>query len=311
MVPPPPSLGAPTPSEPPPPYSSTPTATPGKSTSQTHQQDTSHLQVPGHHKERNGIPVSARRSMEDEARPLPDGWVRQFDNVSHHQFFVNTRVSPPRPIWHHPYDDEEYMSSLTEEERSRIEGLHLAPSHADIQAESSDPDHDDEYPLPPREERPKGLSKLTRKAKDKLTNSTHEERERARVQRAREEQAAYERHQKVRACMAKAMETGERQLLGKDKDGNDVYIDPPSQATGYGGMGGYGMGGYGMGGYPGRMGYGGGGYGWGAGPYGPNSMLLRPGMGYGRPYGMGYGGGMGLPLVGGLAGGALLGGLLF
>merc|ERR1711939_1090077 len=32
---------------------------------------------------------------------------------------------------------------------------------------------------------------------------------------------------------------------------------------------------------------------------------------YGRPYGGGYGGGFGLPLVGGLAGGALLGGLLF
>jgi hypothetical protein len=251
--------------------------------------------------------------MEDEARPLPEGWVRQFDATSRHQFFVDTRRNPPRAIWHHPYDDEEYMNSLSHDERSRIQSLHRVPTDADIQAESSDPDTDNEHHLPPREEKPKGVSKFTRKMKDKLTSSTHEDRERAREQRAREEQAAYERHQHIRNCMAKAIETGQPQLLGKDKQGKDVYIEPPPQGMGYGmggGMGG--MGGYGMGGgYPGRMGYGGGGYGWGAGPYGPNSMMLRPNVGYGRPYGGGYGGGMGLPLVGGLAGGALLGSLLF
>ena len=246
--------------------------------------------------------------MEDEARALPEGWIRQFDATSRHQFFVDTRQNPPRAIWHHPYDDEEYMNSLTSDERSRIQSLHRQPSDADIQADSTDPDTDNEGRLPPREEKAKGVSKFTRKMKDKLTSSTHEERERAREQRAREEQAAYERHQHIRACMAKAIETGRPQLLGKNKEGKDVYIEPPPRGMGYGGMG---MGGYGMGGYPGRMGYGGGGYGWGAGPYGPGAMMLRPNMGYGRPYGRGYGGGMGFPLVGGLAGGALLGGLMF
>lgn len=34
---------------------------------------------------RNGIPPDARRSMEDEARPLPHGWVRRYDEKSQHQ----------------------------------------------------------------------------------------------------------------------------------------------------------------------------------------------------------------------------------
>lgn len=34
---------------------------------------------------RNGIPPEARRSMEDEHRELPPGWVRQYDVKSQHQ----------------------------------------------------------------------------------------------------------------------------------------------------------------------------------------------------------------------------------
>merc|ERR1712093_72828 len=61
---------------------------------------------------------------------------------------------PPRSIWHHPYDDEQYLSSLTPDERSRIQSLHRVPTPADIQAESSG---DDEHgssshpPLPARD----------------------------------------------------------------------------------------------------------------------------------------------------------------
>ena len=47
------------------------------------------------------------------------------------------------------------------------------------------------------------------------------------------------------------------------------------------------------------------------GPMGGYGMYGRPAYGYSRPYGYGYGGGLGLPIMGGLAGGALLGGLLF
>ncbi|KAG9232575.1 hypothetical protein BJ875DRAFT_505902 [Amylocarpus encephaloides] len=229
--------------------------------------DFSRLQAPYTHRIRNDIPPS---SMEDEARSLPHGWVCQFDGSTQHQFFVNTLASPPRAIWHHPYDD------------------------------SDDPDTNSKHRLRPREEKPAGVKKYAWKVKDKLTSSTHEEREITRQRRADDERATYERHQMIRQRMARAMETGQPQFLGKNKEGIDVYIELPQQ----------GVDGYGMSGYPGQMGYGGGEYGSGAGPYAPGAMVVRPGIGYRRPYGGGHGGGVGLPLMGGLASGVLLGALI-
>lgn len=90
------------------------------------------------HATRNGITPQARRSMEDEQRPLPQGWIRQYDTEQHHQFFVDTSATPPRSIWHHPYDDEEYLSSLSSSERAHINRLQKSVSLKDIEAESSD-----------------------------------------------------------------------------------------------------------------------------------------------------------------------------
>lgn len=45
---------------------------------------------------KNGIPPQSRRSMEDENRELPPGWIRQYDPQEHHQFFVDTTANPPR-----------------------------------------------------------------------------------------------------------------------------------------------------------------------------------------------------------------------
>src|SRR4051794_21811217 len=74
-------------------------------------------------KARNGIPPQVRRSMEDESRPLPPGWVRQYDPTQGHQFFVDTTKDPPRSIWHHPYDDDIYMNGLSSEERAKVQGI--------------------------------------------------------------------------------------------------------------------------------------------------------------------------------------------
>lgn len=281
------------PSGPPPPYeaaASSSTAAP------------THLHPETAHKERNGIPPSIRRSMEDENRELPPGWVRQYDAKAHHQFFVDTAADPPRSIWHHPYDDDQYISSVSPEERARIQNLHKAPTQADIEAESSDDDHHNNYAdypeLPPRPSNDGGNRKFGRKLKDKLTNSTHEEREAKRRQREEEERRAYEQHQKFRAAMSTAAQTGVPQFLGKDREGKDVYIEPPYGAGG--GYGGYNQGAYGYNPYT-------------QGPYAnPNARFVRPPDPYSRPYGYGYGGGLGIgaPLLG-LGGGLLLGGLLF
>lgn len=270
----------------------------------------------GHLKPRSGIPPLHRRSMEDEVRPLPPNWVRQFDPQTHHQFFVDTSANPPRSIWHHPYDDPDYLSTLSPEERERVSGLHRVLTPADMEAESTDDEADHH-----NKSAAKGVtaavagaqagsssqtqpqhkeSSLGRRMKDKLTGTTHEQREAARRQREEEERRLYELHRKIRTAMARAMETGQPQYLGKDRDGKDIYIEPPA---------------------PYAPGYGGGYYGGGAtafnpythgGPYAsPNARFIRPGVPYSRPYGYGYGGGLGLPVAGGLLGGMMLGGLMF
>lgn len=265
-----------------------------------------HLQPPqsSTHRVRNGIPPEYRRSMEDEGRPLPPGWLRQYDEQNHHQYFVDTNRDPPRSIWHHPYDDEEYMNSLNPQERARIQALNKHPSQADIEAESSADDEDHHHAAPTNTHAsgasgpsaaPESDAKPSfgRKMKDKLTGSTHEQREAARRQRAIAEQQAYERHRKLREAMVKAMQTGEPQLVGKDHNGRDLYIEPPQQQS-------YDMppGGYGYNPYR-------------QGPYAnPNARYVRPAYPYGRPYGRGYGGGYGLPIAGGLMGGMLLGGMM-
>lgn len=259
---------------------------------------------------RNGIPPQKRRSMEDELRPLPEGWLRQYDPENHHQFFIDTTTSPPRSIWSHPYDDEQYLSTLSPAEREKVTRLHRSISLADIEAESSD---DDTHPhqhqkqqqhpeLPPRKSpndandaNPTGIRKFGRHMKDKLTHSTHAEREHARQQRAEQERRAYEAHLRARDAMARALRTGEPQFLGKDTDGRDVYIEPPNGPAAGLPTGAYGYSPYSQGGAYAN----------------PNARFVRPAQPYERPYGYGYGGGYGFPIVGGLLGGALLGSLLF
>merc|ERR1711977_508539 len=151
-------------SEPPPPYDASTRPNPAS--------NINNLQVPN---ARNGIPPHDRRSMEDEFRDLPQGWTRQYDEQSHHQFFVDTRANPPRSIWHHPYDDEQYLSSLTPDERSRIQSLHRVPTPADIQAESSGDDErgsSSHPPLPARDnsEKLSGAHKLGRKMNRRRTS---------------------------------------------------------------------------------------------------------------------------------------------
>ena len=253
-----------------------------------------------------------RRSMEDEGRPLPEGWVRSYDPENDHHFYVDTKSDPPRSIWQHPYDDANYLRSLSEKERARITSMHRTPSEADIAAESSeDDDHTEPHKQPrlpnktatgssavdeaaagPSSSAPKGgASKFGRKLKDKLTNSTHEQREAERKQRAIEEQHYYEQHLMVRNAMAEAVRTGQPQFIGKDpRTGQDLYLEPPTGPRPPAGA--HGINPYAQG------------------PYAnPNAKFVRPRDPYSRPYGGGYGGGYGLPLAGGLAGG-LMGGLL-
>ena len=314
------------PSEPPPSYeaainSNSHGSNQASSSSQSHSQphgQSGHLQVPGQGDD-DAIPAAIRRSMEDEARALPKGWVRSYDPETGHQFFVDTTKEPPRSIWVHPYDDDEYLSTLPSEERERIEEESLRhphdaqPSRADIMHDHTDISDNEDIPadLPPRKTpAPAQKKSFGRKMKDKLTGSTHEEREQERARRDQRERELYQRHLAIRQAMTKALQTGEPQLIGRDRDGKDVWLEPPQYSGSRSYPGGYGYNPYrGVGGLGGPMG--GGMYG-GGGMFAPPGMYRRPGMAYGRPYGRGYGGGYGMPMAlgGGLLGGMMLGGAM-
>ena len=213
---------------------------------------------------------------------------------------MDTNVDPPRSIWHHPYDDDAYMNGLSEMERERVKGLQgKIPNDADIAAESSEDDSHRDYdagynPIGGSNHTAGapsgGISKFGRKMKDKMTNSTHEQREAMRREREAQERATYERHQHYRQAMTRALETGQPQFIGRDNQGREIYVESP----------------YGPSIPPGQAGVGYNPYT--QGPYAnPNAKFIRPREEYGRPYGYGYGGGMGLPLMGGMMGGMMLG----
>lgn len=190
-------------------------------------------------RERNGITPEVRRSMEDQSRPLPTGWVRSFDLKTKHQFFVDTKAEPPRSIWHHPYDDDTYMDSVSPEERARIRGLTRHPSIHDVAAETSDEegDHLDHSSAAGHRRHVSsatsssgqggGGRSLGRKMKDKITGTTHEQREAQRQEREQQERDMHRQHQIFRRGLSAAIETGQPQHLGEDDHGRAVYLEPP------------------------------------------------------------------------------------
>ncbi|CEH11976.1 WW domain [Ceraceosorus bombacis] len=209
------------------------------------------------------IPAEDRRSMEDLGRPLPEGWVRQYDPRNQHHFYVDTTVNPPRSIWEHPLDDEQYASHAGNE---------------DVQSGSKPA--------------ATGVKKFGQTMKNKMTGTTHAERvEKRRKQREAEEEA-YRQHQAIRAALHRAAQTGQPQLLGRDQRGRDIFAQPPPSMDPYAGPC--------LGytpyqtetAYP----YGPGSY---AAPYGP--YRRRPGYAYGGGMGLPIAGGlMGGLLLGGL-----------
>ena len=130
------------------------------------------------------------------------------------RFFVDTNSNPPRSIWVHPYDDPQFLETLTPEERKKHSRLHRTMTLEDLAAESSDDEagghsHQKQtaaagsaaLPARPKDDGLKGIHKFGRKMKDKITASTHEDRERQRRQREEQERKAYEMHMQARQAM--------------------------------------------------------------------------------------------------------------
>lgn len=235
--------------------------------------------VPTPRRNDSAIPAEERRSMEDIHRPLPDGWIRQWDPTSHHHFYVDTRATPTRSTWHHPLDD----------------GVGHEGAHAGELDETTDEEGGGRGAgAAPAKAPPTGIKKLGQQVKNSLSNSTHEERVAKRKERRAVEERAYEQHRAIRAALVRASQTGQPQLVGRTQAGRDVYAQPPPRMDPYAGPQ------LGYAPYQTEQSY----------PYGPGAYAAPMGP-YGRRRGYGYGGGMGLPVFGGLAGGMMLGGLMF
>ncbi|KAI0697134.1 hypothetical protein BC835DRAFT_1339216, partial [Cytidiella melzeri] len=45
-----------------------------------------------------------------DEKELPKGWVREHDQTHNHPYWVDTQAKPPRAIWTHPYEDEQFLN---------------------------------------------------------------------------------------------------------------------------------------------------------------------------------------------------------
>ncbi|WWC90578.1 uncharacterized protein L201_005514 [Kwoniella dendrophila CBS 6074] len=264
--------------------------------------------------------VDIRRSMDDEQRDLPEGWVRCFDPKQQHAFYVEEKTK--RSTWLHPYDDPEFLKTLPTSH----------PAHPDskegraIRKQSEDEktfldkkreNKDSKTPITNKTDKSvvSGGGNNTnngeernwfQKKKDQLIG-TKEERAKAKEEKRRVREAQRKKMAEAQAAYEKRRRELIQQRLNDPSISRMYARDPYMYAApstpfvrggglygspyGYGYGGGYGRRGYGYGGYGG--GYGGMGMagpmmlGGGAGLLG--GMLIADSMSGG--YGGGFGGG--------------------
>ncbi|TDL28596.1 hypothetical protein BD410DRAFT_893577 [Rickenella mellea] len=211
--------------------------------------------------------------MDNDNRPLPYGWVKQFDSNYNRPFYVDTKATPPRSIWVHPYEDEQYLRDHPEVREkigrpSSAEGYRPPPGPPTPQRPASyNGDADKGKPGSSTGKLQKDKRGFFGKLKDKAVG-TKEEREAARLA---EQRMMEERRRRMQEAAAQGRFP---------------------QGPGYPQQAGFSQGGFHQG-YP-QPGY----Y-----PQQYGAPAFAPPQ---RRAGFG-GGGFGVPLLGGLAGGLLLG----
>lgn len=202
---------------------------------------------------RVAIPVEANSTLTLLSNPFSSG----------HVFFVDTQANPPRSIWTHPLDDPEYVSTLPLDQQPQwaaaktkkddpytptgAAGPHGEHNPHPVQGTST---QRQSHPSQPQHQQGEDKRTFGRKLKDKLTNSSHEDRVRERAAQAKAERERYEQYIKRRKALQDAVNSGQYQPRFSAPSGAYTY------GGGYGGMG-YGGGYGGLGGGMGSR-YGGG-----------------------------------------------------
>ncbi|KZT30694.1 hypothetical protein NEOLEDRAFT_28796 [Neolentinus lepideus HHB14362 ss-1] len=249
----------------------------------------------GHRHWRWGSRVRGLRDDATQPRCAP----REWDPNSQHPFWVDTKSNPPRSIWTHPYDDEQYLSEhpdLREKPQAQLKGQTDSKSNLEpppyeegyrrhsyhgessgVAGPSRPPSGRNTSTPPPLGEKGKQNERgFFGKLKDRAIGTKEEREEHKRQMRLIQEQRERQRQE----LMQQRMEYM-RQQYAQGYPGQSAYSSRPVYGPPAGNP--YAMnGGYG---YPGY------------------------GSGIGRRGGFG-GGGMALPLLGGLAGGLLLGDII-
>jgi len=202
-------------------------------------------------------------------RPLPYGWTSQVDTNSGHTFYVDTKAQPPRSIWVHPLDDEQYLREHPDAREKHSHAAdqktpqYSAPPTPSVATPGSSADRAG-YASPSG---PKKKQGLLGKLKDKVVG-TEEEREQEKRHKAEQKRQMMElrerRHQEMLAQQAAMYQEQQRQ--------QQMYAQQQAQ---YGGP-----------------------------QYAPQPYGYAPPQQQRSGFG---GGGMAMPLLGGLAGGLLLG----
>ncbi|PAV22272.1 WW Rsp5 WWP domain containing [Pyrrhoderma noxium] len=231
--------------------------------------------------------------IDEKDTELPDGWIKEFDRNYNAYFYVDTKASPPRSIWVHPYKDEQFLNEHPEVRKRLEAGASPPPSYTSYSAPSGPPPA-----LERRGSSTAGSSSMSQdgdtstnskdkgkrgffgKIKDKAIG-TKEEREAAK----REEQRVAEERRRILAAERQQrqqhMYYDQQQRYQQQGGYGQQYGVPQGGYYGGGAPAGYGPG------YPGQTYY----------PVQQQQQQRRSGLG----------GGMALPLLGGLAGGLLLG----
>ncbi|CAO1623674.1 unnamed protein product [Sympodiomycopsis kandeliae] len=248
-------------------------------------------------------------------RPLPPGWVKQWDGNHRHNYYVDTKANPPRSIWTHPMDDADFLKANPQYRNGEEKQAYAPPPTAPPQTHSNDPDgpiNQTNFNLSQKDRirlagdraaekaRSKpdvhGLKKVSRSMKDKTSGMDHIQRARNKAEREEATKIANEERAAIARAFLLAAQFGQPQFFGRDdRAGVDYYAEPPAPGFPIGLLSSF----------PPP-------YGFESRRDGPRVYIRPAGPTYSYRGGYGaYGGGMGMPLMGGLAGGMLLGSVLF
>jgi len=115
-----------------------------------------------------------------------------------HQFFVDTKANPPRSIWVHPYDDEEYIKSIPDShpsqqgQQSRLpeQSTHHEMSNTLSASEIRERREAQDNRTKQATEEEQADRGFGEKLKDKLTGSTKKERDQKKRQRIQQERVS-------------------------------------------------------------------------------------------------------------------------